>query len=108
MPLFALGINHQTAPVSLREQVAFAPESLLDAYQQLLTQRSVLEAVIVSTCNRTEIYCRLNQDNCQQVIDWLCLFHRVDKKELTKVFIIVIVTSRRCSIFFVLPVAWTR
>lgn len=84
MPLFALGINHQTAPVSLREQVAFAPESLLDAYQQLLTQSSVLEAVIVSTCNRTEIYCRLKQDDCQQVIDWLCLFHRVDKRELTK------------------------
>ena len=82
MPLFALGINHQTASVSLRERIAFAPELLLDAYQQLLTQSSVLEAVIVSTCNRTEIYCHLDRDNFQQVIDWLCLFHRVEKSEL--------------------------
>ncbi|MCW8995684.1 MAG: glutamyl-tRNA reductase [Psychromonas sp.] len=82
MPLFALGINHQTASVSLREKVAFAPEFLLDAYQQLLAQSSVLEAVIVSTCNRTEIYCNLNQDNSRQVVDWLCVFHQVDKQEL--------------------------
>ena len=84
MFLFALGINHQTAPVSLREKVAFSPEFLLDAYQQLLTQSSVLEAVIVSTCNRTEIYCNLDQDDCQQVINWLCFFHRVDKSKLTE------------------------
>ena len=55
MSLFALGINHQTASVALREKVAFSPDSLLDAYQQLLAQQNVLEAVIVSTCNRTEI-----------------------------------------------------
>ena len=57
MPLFALGINHQTASVKLREQVAFAPESLLSAYTDLLAQPFVNAAVIVSTCNRTEIYC---------------------------------------------------
>lgn len=84
MPLFALGINHQTASLSLREKVAFSPEQLLGAYQQLLAQSSVLEAVIVSTCNRTEIYCNLNQGNSQQVIDWLSLFHQVDKSELTE------------------------
>ena len=82
MPLFVLGINHQTAPVSLREKVAFSPELLLGAYRQLLARSSVLEAVIVSTCNRTEIYCNLNQDNCQQVSDWLCHFHRIDVSEL--------------------------
>jgi glutamyl-tRNA reductase len=82
MPLFALGINHQTASLSLREKVAFAPDLLLDAYQQLLAQSSVLEAVIVSTCNRTEIYCHLQQDNSQQLIDWLCVFHQEDKNEL--------------------------
>lgn len=86
MPLFALGINHQTAPVSLREKVAFAPEFLLDAYQQLLAQSSVLEAVIVSTCNRTEIYCHLSCDNCQQVIDWFCLFHQIEQREIAESF----------------------
>lgn len=82
MPLFALGINHQTASVSLRGKIAFAPESLVDAYQQLLALHSVLEAVIVSTCNRTEIYCNLNQDDSHPVFEWLCLYHGVDKNEL--------------------------
>ena len=82
MPLFALGINHQTASVSLREKVAFAPEFLLGAYQQLLAQHFVLEAVIVSTCNRTEIYCKTDQDNCQSVIDWFCSFHQIQESEL--------------------------
>jgi len=84
MPLFALGINHQTAAVALREKVAFSAELLLEAYPQLLAQSSVLEAVIVSTCNRTEIYCHLNQDNCQEVIDWLCLFQQITESELLK------------------------
>lgn len=84
MPLFALGINHQTASVSLREKVVFSPEYLLGAYQQLMAQSSVLEAVIVSTCNRTEIYCNVNQDNCQQVIDWFCFFHQIAESELSQ------------------------
>lgn len=83
MPLFALGLNHQSAPVALREKVAFSSDSLLSAYQQLLTRSSVVEAVIVSTCNRTEIYCNINQDNCQQVIEWLCFFHQMEESELT-------------------------
>ncbi|MFT6986446.1 MAG: glutamyl-tRNA reductase [Psychromonas sp.] len=82
MPLFALGINHQTASLSLREKVVFTPEYLLGAYRQLMARSSVLEAVIVSTCNRTEIYCNLNQDNCQQVIDWFHLFHQIEESEL--------------------------
>ncbi|GLS91212.1 glutamyl-tRNA reductase [Psychromonas marina] len=84
MSLFALGINHQTASVALREKVAFSPESLLDAYQQLLAQPNVLEAVIVSTCNRTEIYGHVELENCQTVIDWFCGFHQIAQSELLK------------------------
>jgi len=84
MSLFALGINHQTASVALREKVAFEPESLLDAYQQLLAQQNVLEAVIVSTCNRTEIYCHVDQESCQTVVDWFCAFHNIKQSELSK------------------------
>ncbi|MGB5446366.1 MAG: glutamyl-tRNA reductase [Psychromonas sp.] len=83
MPLFALGINHQTASVALREKVAFSPDVLLEAYQQLLAQHSVLEAVIVSTCNRTEIYCNLNHHNCADVIKWFCAFHQIDEHKFT-------------------------
>ncbi|MCP4326520.1 MAG: glutamyl-tRNA reductase [Psychromonas sp.] len=84
MSLFALGINHQTASVALREKVAFSPECLLDAYQQLLAQPNVLEAVIVSTCNRTEIYCHVEDLSCQAVIDWFAIFHKIDYSELTE------------------------
>ena len=58
MALHVLGINHQTAPVSLRETVAFAPDALPRALASLRAQAGVQEAVLLSTCNRTEIYAR--------------------------------------------------
>ncbi|MEN6540540.1 MAG: glutamyl-tRNA reductase, partial [Mizugakiibacter sp.] len=57
MPLIALGLNHLTAPVALREQVAFAPEETSAALTDLAGQPGVEEALILSTCNRTELYC---------------------------------------------------
>ena len=51
-----LGINHKTAPVALREKVAFGEERLLAALRTLRQQAGVVEAVILSTCNRTEVY----------------------------------------------------
>jgi glutamyl-tRNA reductase len=51
-----LGINHRTAPVALREKVAFSEERLLAALHTLRQEAGVSEAVIVSTCNRTEVY----------------------------------------------------
>jgi glutamyl-tRNA reductase len=56
MPLIALGINHLTAPVSLREQVAFDPEAAGEALHELTREPGVEEAMILSTCNRTELY----------------------------------------------------
>jgi len=56
MALVLLGINHNTANVSLREQVAFPPEKMADAMQRVTALEHVREAVIVSTCNRTELY----------------------------------------------------
>ena len=84
MSLFALGINHQTASVDLREKVAFSQESLLDAYSRLSAQHNVLEAVILSTCNRTEVYCNVEHNDCRVVIDWFCDFHNIELSELTK------------------------
>jgi glutamyl-tRNA reductase len=51
-----LGINHRTAPVSLREKVAFSEERLLAALRALRQEAGVAEVVILSTCNRTELY----------------------------------------------------
>lgn len=56
MPLIALGLNHLTAPVSLREQVAFDPEAATAALHELQHEPGVEEALILSTCNRTELY----------------------------------------------------
>lgn len=59
MSLLALGINHNTASVALRERVAFGPDRIDRALRELVEQPGVSEAVIVSTCNRTELYCSL-------------------------------------------------
>ena len=56
MTLVALGINHQTAPVSLRERVAFADDALASALASLKSLSTVHEVALLSTCNRTELY----------------------------------------------------
>jgi len=56
MSLYTLGLSHTTAPLDVREKVAFAPERLPDALRDLVGARKVLEAAILSTCNRTEVY----------------------------------------------------
>ncbi|MEP7208170.1 MAG: glutamyl-tRNA reductase [Casimicrobiaceae bacterium] len=80
MPLFALGLNHQTAPVQVREQVAFAPEGLGSALRDLIGRPKVKEAAILSTCNRTEVY--FHGDDPQPVVRWLEEFHRVPAESL--------------------------
>ena len=77
MSLVALGINHKTASVDLREKIAFSPDQMVEALQQLKTLNKGGEAVIVSTCNRTELYC--NQTQSEQLIDWLVDFHGISK-----------------------------
>ncbi|BCG60541.1 glutamyl-tRNA reductase [Paenibacillus sp. URB8-2] len=56
MHIVAVGLNYRTAPVEVREQFAFAEKDLPAALHQLMRTKSVLEGVIVATCNRTEIY----------------------------------------------------
>ncbi len=56
MSLKILGINHKTAPVALREKMAFSDDRLITALRTLKAQNGVAEVVIVSTCNRTELY----------------------------------------------------
>lgn len=57
MNLVVLGLNHQTAPLAVRERLAFTPAELPEALASLTGMRGVFEAAIVSTCNRTELYC---------------------------------------------------
>lgn len=69
MPVHVLGINHHSAPLDVREKLAFAPEHQGDALADLAAQPGVAEAVLVSTCNRTEVYCRA--DDPRSVHTWL-------------------------------------
>ncbi|MDR6991326.1 glutamyl-tRNA reductase [Luteimonas sp. 3794] len=62
MSLYALGINHQTAPVALRERVAFAGDALDAALAQLRALPAVREVALLSTCNRTELYAVCDDD----------------------------------------------
>ena len=62
MPLFALGINHQTAPVALRERVAFSGDALAGALAQVRALPMVREVALLSTCNRTELYAVADDD----------------------------------------------
>lgn len=80
----ALGINHKTAPVEIREQVAFTPEQLQAACQELRAHSSIQEIAIVSTCNRTEIYTLIEAGNLRPVLDWLSQFHGVPVEELMR------------------------
>ena len=83
MTLFVFGINHTTAPVDVREKLAFAPEITATALHQLVAQSAVSEAAILSTCNRTEVYGRLSMDampveeHHQVIAQWLSEFHQV-------------------------------
>jgi len=80
MPLYALGLNHATAPVKVREQIAFQPDTLGVALRDLIAQPSVKEAAILSTCNRTEVY--FSAAEAAPVERWLESFHRVPSESL--------------------------
>ncbi len=80
MQLFTIGVNHHTAPLSVREQVAFQGDGVEQALRDLVGGRPVHEAAIVSTCNRTELYC--NTDEPRAAIDWLAEYHRLSVPSL--------------------------
>lgn len=79
MSFLAFGINHKTASVNIREQVAFDLQHLSDALLSVQSVDGVLESVIVSTCNRTEIYCAGTSElSSDKLLLWLSRYHDVD------------------------------
>nr|WP_314267022.1 glutamyl-tRNA reductase [uncultured Moellerella sp.] len=84
MTLLALGINHKTAPVSLREKVTFGPDKIDHALDDLLQQPLVRGGVVLSTCNRTELYLSVESQSeaSEQLIQWLCRYHNIQPKDL--------------------------
>jgi glutamyl-tRNA reductase len=88
MDLLIVGINHNTAPIALREKVAFAADQLNDALLNLKSSQSLDELAILSTCNRTEIYA-IKQDAAHEdvlkesIIAWLAEYHDLDSQSFS-------------------------
>ena len=81
MSFFALGVNHQTASVELREKIAFNPEKLSALLAQQSHAEYLNDMVVVSTCNRTEVYAM--SDNPDMVLNWLAQANHIDVKQLS-------------------------
>jgi glutamyl-tRNA reductase len=87
MNLIALGINHNSAAVEVRERVAFAPEQVNEALEDACEQAGLDEVVILSTCNRTEIYAVSSgtvelAEKARQLIGWMANYHHLSADEL--------------------------
>lgn len=80
MQLFVLGLNHQTAPLAVREQVAFPADVQPETVRELLALDGVREAAVLSTCNRTEIYGVA--DDPGQIVAWLAATRHVPAEHL--------------------------
>ncbi len=78
-----LSINHQLAPVEVREKVAFLPNKLSNTLKELNNIQNVEACVILSTCNRSEIYSIIDDDNAQQILsDYLAFTHNIAREKL--------------------------
>lgn len=78
MKLATIGLNHETAPLAIREQLAFTAATLADAVRHLIADTAA-EAVILSTCNRTEIYCVADAED---VLAWWANYHQLTVDEI--------------------------
>ena len=75
MQLYTIGVNHTTAPIAIRENVAFTDANLRHALSDL-TAQNVAEAAILSTCNRTEIY--VQSATPEPIVRWLAQYHKLE------------------------------
>ncbi|MGD2081994.1 MAG: glutamyl-tRNA reductase [Chromatiales bacterium] len=75
MSLIVLGLNHKTAPVGVRERLTFGPDVIGEALQSLVSLEGVSEGAILSTCNRTEVYCATGEASAYEVGRWFGEFH---------------------------------
>jgi len=82
MHVLSIGLNHTTAPLEVRERAAVAAEHLDDALSDISKLAGIEEATILSTCNRTEVYCQVPESNIDVVSNWLCDYHELAKDDV--------------------------
>ncbi len=83
MTLLAVGINYNTAPVSIRERLAYPAEILDTSLKELWRLSDISEAAILSTCNRTEFYCESSNENKHILIDWVAQTRNIKPNDLS-------------------------
>lgn len=81
MVFVAFGINHKTAPLAVREAIAFSPEAITQDIKELITSKIAHEAVFLSTCNRTELYCTM--DDPSLLLPWFTKKQSIDANTLS-------------------------
>lgn len=81
MSLLALGMNHESASVELREKAAIGAEQISQALNEL-QDSCHSQSVIVSTCNRTELYIHCDEEDPEPIIHWLANFQHLDEEQL--------------------------
>ncbi|PHV12660.1 glutamyl-tRNA reductase [Chitinimonas sp. BJB300] len=81
MSLFTLGLNYETAPISVREKLAFAQHELGPAVAELVAIHGIGEAAIISTCNRTELYATVKDET--SLLSWLAKSRQLKSEEIT-------------------------
>ena len=97
MAVWALGINHTTAPVDIRGRFAFAVDQIAPTLQGLRqsldgSNGRPPEAAILSTCNRTEIYCQASQPTA--ILNWFAAYHQLDAAQLLLALGLVLAPGR--------------
>jgi glutamyl-tRNA reductase len=87
MSIILIGVSHKTAPVEVRERLAFAEGRMPEALRQLVDRQTIHEAVIISTCNRVEVIvttANRNETSASQLYDFLQRFHGCEPAMLSK------------------------
>ncbi|NOV31149.1 glutamyl-tRNA reductase [Methylomonas sp. ZR1] len=83
MTLLAVGINYNTAPVAIRERLAFPTDMLDNTLKNLWNLREISEAAILSTCNRTEFYYQADSDNQSSLVNWIADTKQIKPADFT-------------------------
>ncbi len=83
MALITLGLNHKTAPIDIRERLTFGPDIIVAALRSLSERPGIDEAVILSTCNRTELYCAHTRSGREAICAWLGEFHGLELETIS-------------------------
>ena len=87
MSLSVVGLNHHTAPFAIREQLSLAADSIPDTFIELEKQLQIRHGVILSTCNRCELYAGISSDaQAKQLIKWLCTLGEIEYLANAKYF----------------------